>query len=186
MNGANAAQKREKPRAWQDYDIQVAKVTAVTERLNNYLDGPVSRALKHDQSTPELLVDLNSIPRQVRTDLADVLDIWLKDSRKLAENALNYPHASDRDVTECQAWIAVFQKIYEESDVVVEKLRSSQMSDGDFAGLVGAIVGRNIWDGAQLVGVMRPCYMHKRMGVFADASLKERRQKYEAETAQGK
>ena len=33
---------------------------------------------------------------------------------------------------------------------------------------------------------MRPCYMHKRMGVFADASLKERRQKYEAETAQGK
>ncbi len=131
------------------------------------------------------MVDLNSIPRQVRTDLANALDIWLKDSRQLADSALNYQHASDRDEAECQAWIAVFQKIYEESGVVIEKLRSPEMSDDEFAGLIGAIVGRNVWDGPQLAGVMRPCYMHRRMGIFANASLKERRQKYEAETAQG-
>ncbi len=181
VKGADAAQKREKPRAWKDYEEQAAKVTAATKRLREYLTGPVSRAVVHDKSTMELLLDESSIPREIRTQLASELGVWLKGSRKLAQEALSYSYASDRHDAECQAWIAVFQEIYGESDLIARKLMASRMKDIDFVKMVGKITVLGIWDGAQLAGAMRPCYMHKRMGVFVDAAMKERRNNLESE-----
>lgn len=185
-NAALAAEKREKPRAWRDYEKQAAKITAATDRLREYLNGPVSQAIVHDKSNMELLLDEFSMPREIRTQLSSELGVWIKGSRKLAQEALSYSHASDRDDAECQAWIAVFQEIYEESDLIAKKLVAPKVKDIDLVRMVGKITVLGVWDGPQLAGVMRPCYMHKRMGVFADAALKERRQKYETEAAQGK
>lgn len=182
LNGAAdaAAQKREKPRAWQDYEIQAAKVAAVTEKLGEHLDGSALRAIEYDQSVPELLMDSYSIPRHVRTDVADALDTWLKDSRQLAQEALNYTFARDRDDKECKAWIAVFESIYEEGDSVSKKLRAKEMKDGDFAGTVVGIQVAFGLEGVMLAGAMKACYMQ---GAIVTPSLKERRSKLEAESA---
>ncbi len=182
LSGATnaAAQKRERPRAWQDYEIQAAKVAAITEKLGGHLDGPARRAIEYDQSVPELLVDSYSIPRHVRTEVADALDTWLEDSRHLAQEALNYAFARDRDEKECKAWIAVFESIYEEGDLVSKKLRANEMKDGDFAGTVAGIHIAFGLEGGMLAGAMKACYMQ---GAIVTPSLKERRSKLEAASA---
>ncbi len=179
---ANAAKEREKPRAWQDLETQVAKEDNATSRLSEHLDGPVSRAFVRKQSVSELLFDDYSISRDVRIRLADELDLWLKISRQLAREALSYPFAPDRDEKECATWMSVFETIYKEGDVISKELRTSQMKDVAFMGLIGRITNIHVWDGGQLGAAMQACYMHKGVGVIVTASVKERRKKYEAES----
>lgn len=138
------------------------------------------RAIEYDQSAPELLIDSYSIPRHIRTGVADELDNWLEDLRLLAREALDYAFAPDRDDEECRAWIAVFEEIYEEGDLVANKLRANEMKDGDFAGTVAGIHVAFGLEGGMLAGAMKACYMQ---GAIVTPSLNECRSRLEAASA---
>ena len=180
-NAALAGQIREQPRAWQDLQAQAAKVIAVTERLSEHVDGPVVQAIRHKQSSVELLFDDYSIPRPVRTELANELDTWLAESRQLALEASSYVYAPERDDRECKAWVAVFNDIYNDGDVISKSLRQAKMEDAEFIAAVGKIQGSQVWDGMQLATAMQACYRSKGITVLVDQHLRERRIKIEAE-----
>lgn len=181
-NTALAGQQKEKPRAWQDLQAQAAKVKAVTERFREHVSGPVVQAIWHKQSSMELLFDDYSIPRPIRTELANELDIWLAESRQLALEASSYAYAPDRDDSECQAWIAVFNDIYNRGDAIAKFLRQSKMTDAEFLDAVGK-VEKELWSGGQLGAVIKACYMTKGATVYVDQNLKEQREKLEMESA---
>ncbi len=180
-NTALAAEKREKPKAWQDLQNQTAKILAVTERLRKHVSGPVVQAIWHKQSSMELLFDDHSIPRSIQGELANELDIWLAESRQLALEASTYAYAPDRDDSECQVWIALFNDIYSRGDAISKGLRQSEMKDAEFLDAVGKVKGE-LWSGGQLGAAIKACYMAKGATIYVDRHLKEQRSKFEAES----